>query len=143
MASINGKVTGDKRVDVINDFQDPNGKHQVVLGQLGAMGIGVTLTAAADAVFVQTPWSAGDLKQAADRILRNDDMSQARAAAGEAVTWHVLQAAQANGDPTIDMAHWSCSGEQGHSVATQLTPGRRSRSPTGADPPADAGLLVR
>lgn len=106
VASINGKVTGNKRVAVIGDFQSPTGSAQVVLGQLGAMGIGVTLTAAADAVFVQTPWAAGDLKQAADRILRNDDLSQARAAAGEDVTWHVLQAAQSNGDPTFDMAHW-------------------------------------
>jgi hypothetical protein len=104
-ASINGSVTGDKRTQVINDFQA--GNIDVVIGQLGAMGIGVTLTAAADAVFVQTPWSAGDLKQAADRILRCDDISMQRAIDGEAVTWHVLQAAQANGDPTLDMQHFA------------------------------------
>ena len=131
VASINGSVTGNKRVDVINDFQDPNGKAQVVLGQLGAMGIGVTLTAAADAVFVQTPWAAGDLKQAADRIFRNDDISQARAAAGEAVTWHVLQAAQANGDPTIDMAHWSVL-EQKAAACDAVNSGQEITLPDGA-----------
>ena len=62
----------------------------------------VTLTAAADAVFVQVPWSAGDLKQAADRILRVDDRTMARAAAGEAITWHVIQACYDNGAPTFD-----------------------------------------
>ena len=65
----------------------------------------VTLTAAADAVFVQVPWSAGDLKQCADRILRADDI-KARAPGGEAITWHVLQAHYANGDPTFDAAMW-------------------------------------
>jgi hypothetical protein len=69
--------------------------------------MGVTLTAAAHAVFVQVPWSAGDLKQAADRIYRCDDITKARAAAGESVTWHVLQAAHANGDPSFDMAMWA------------------------------------
>jgi len=102
-ASINGKVTGARREGTINDFQAPDGDTMVILAQLGAAGVGVTLTAAADAVFAQIPWSAGDLKQAADRILRTDQISRDRAARGEAVTWHVLQAAQADGSPTFDM----------------------------------------
>ncbi len=103
--SINGQVTGDARIDNIEAFQ--GGEHNVVLAQVKAAGMGVTLTAAAHAVFVQTGWSAGDLKQCADRIYRCDDITRARAAAGEAVTWHVLQAAHANGDPSFDMAMWA------------------------------------
>ena len=128
-ASINGSVTGDKRTKVINEFQA--GNIDVVIGQLGAMGIGVTLTAAADAVFIQTPWSAGDLKQAADRILRGDDISRARAIAGEQVTWHVLQAAQANGDPTLDMQHWAIL-EQKAKVCDAVNAGEEITLPDGA-----------
>lgn len=101
---INGSVTGQAREDAIATFQ--SGGAQVLLAQIKAAGVGVTLTAAADAVFVQVPWSAGDLKQAADRILRVDDITRARALAGESVTWHVLQACKANGDPTFDAAIW-------------------------------------
>lgn len=103
--TINGKVTGDDRVDVINDFQA--GDAQVVLCNIKAAGMGVTLTAACHAVFVQVPWSAGDLKQAADRILRVDAITRERAAAGGKVTWHVLQSCYDNGDPTFDAAMWS------------------------------------
>lgn len=101
---INGQVTGDRREETVNAFQA--GQAQVLLAQVKAAGIGVTLTHAADAVFVQVPWSAGDLKQAADRILRTDDISRQRALDGGQVTWHVLQAAHTNGDPTFDMAMW-------------------------------------
>jgi hypothetical protein len=101
---IDGSITGQAREDAIEDFQ--NGTPSVLVAQIKAAGVGVTLTAAADAVFVQVPWSAGDLKQAADRILRVDDRTRQRAIDGEAITWHVLQAAKANGDATFDMAIW-------------------------------------
>lgn len=101
---IDGSVTGDARIQAITEFQ--NGDVQVVLAQLGAAGMAVTLTAAADAVFVQCPWSAGSLKQAADRILRVDDRTMERAKAGEAITWHVLQACYADGSTTFDANQW-------------------------------------
>jgi len=103
--SINGMVTGDARTLAVDEFQ--NGTAQVMLANIRAAGMAVTLTAAADAIFVQVPWSAGDLKQAADRILRTDDRTLERAANGEAVTWHVLQAAHEDGQATFDMAMWS------------------------------------
>jgi len=102
---IDGSVTGAAREMSVDDFQ--NGTAQVMVAQIKAAGMAVTLTAAADAVFVQVPWSAGDLKQAADRILRVDDRTMARALNGERITWHVLQAAHADGAPTFDMAMWS------------------------------------
>jgi Helicase conserved C-terminal domain len=105
IVSINGKVTGDDRIEAIEDFQ--SGRANVCLANIKAAGMAVTLTAASDAVFVQVPWSAGDLKQAADRILRVDDITAARAAAGERVTWHVLQAHYSDGDATFDAAIWT------------------------------------
>jgi hypothetical protein len=104
VTTINGSVTGDDRKAAVEEFQA--GDAQVCLAQIKAAGIGVTLTAAADAVFVQCGWAAGDLKQCADRILRADDISQARAAAGERVTWHVLQAHYHDGDATFDAHIW-------------------------------------
>jgi hypothetical protein len=100
MGLIDGTVSGPARESQIASFQA--GKTQVMLAQIGAAGIGVTLTAAADAVFVQIPWSSGLLKQAADRILRVDDKTMARAANGEHITWHVLQACKEDGAPTFD-----------------------------------------
>ena len=99
---VNGKVTGDHRETEVADFQA--GRSQVLLAQTQAAGVALTLTAAADAVWVQLPWSAGALKQGCDRILRTDDRSQARAAAGEGVTWHVLNACYPDGTPSIDQA---------------------------------------
>ena len=109
-AVINGSVTDNPRTgnmartEQVEAFQ--TGSAMVMLAQTSAAGIGVTLTAAADAIFVQLPWSAGLLKQAADRILRADEISQARALAGEGVTWHVLNGCQADGTPTLDGALW-------------------------------------
>jgi SWI/SNF-related matrix-associated actin-dependent regulator 1 of chromatin subfamily A len=101
---LNGKVTGDHRQDLVDDFQA--GNVDILLAQLKAAGVGVTLTAAADAVFVQVPWSAGDLAQAAGRILRTDDISRQRASRGEGVRYHVLQAAYDDGTPTFDAVMW-------------------------------------
>ena len=105
VAAVNGKVTGDRRQAVIDTFQA--GHVDVLLAQLKSAGVGVTLTAAADAVFVQTPWSAGDLAQAAGRILRTDQISRDRAAAGEEIRYHVLLATHENGEPTFDHAQFA------------------------------------
>jgi hypothetical protein len=104
ITTINGQVTGDDRIEAVREFQA--GDVEVCLAQVKAAGIGVTLTAASEAVFVQTDWSAGALKQCADRILRADDISKARADAGEGITWHVLQAHYSDGDPTFDAHIW-------------------------------------
>jgi hypothetical protein len=101
-AVINGEVTGDRRQSEIADFQA--GRAKVVLAQTAAAGIACTLTAAADAVWVQLPWSAGLMKQACDRILRADQISRDRAERGEGVEWHVLNACFPDGRPSIDQA---------------------------------------
>jgi SWI/SNF-related matrix-associated actin-dependent regulator 1 of chromatin subfamily A len=119
--TINGKVTGDARVDAVQEFQA--GDCQVVLAQIKAAGMAVTLTAAPHAVFVQVPWSAGDLKQAADRILRVDNITRDRAAAGGKVQWHVLQSAYSDGDLSFDAAMWSVLENKAH-VCDAVNAGR-------------------
>jgi len=111
---IAGKVTGDAREHAIRAFQD--GAEQVVLAQIQASGMAVTLTASADAVFVQVPWSGGVLKQCADRILRVDDRTLARARNGETVTWHVLQSCYDDGSPTIDSRLWEVLQQRCHAI---------------------------
>lgn len=80
---------------------------QVMLAQLQAASQALTLTAARHAVFMQLPWSAGALAQARDRIRRCDDQSADRAARGEAVHYHVMQATQHDGAETFDRAMWT------------------------------------
>lgn len=104
IVAINGSVTDQAREQNIDLFQA--GGAQVMIAQLTAAGIGVTLTAACHAVYLQLPWSSGTLKQSADRILRCDVRSAQRAAAGESITWHVLQACYDDGDPTFDDSIW-------------------------------------
>ena len=103
-SQIDGHTHGNRRLADIEAFQ--NGATMVMLAQTQAAGISVTLTAAADAVYVQLPWSAGDLAQSAGRNLRTDDISRARAIAGESVTWHVLVARHEDGSETIDDHMW-------------------------------------
>ena len=104
-SEINGHTHGNKRQQGIDAFQQ--GATMVMLAQTQAAGMAVTLTAAADAVYVQLPWSSGDLAQSAGRNLRTDDISRARHAAGESVTWHVLVARHEDGSTTIDDHMWS------------------------------------
>jgi len=123
---INGSVTGDARTDAIDEFQESG--VQVCLAQIKSAGMAVTLTAACHAVFVQVPWSAGDLKQAADRFLRVDNITRDRAAAGGRVTWHVIQACYDNGDPTFDAAMWGVLEAKAH-VCDAVNAGRQITLP--------------
>lgn len=101
---ISGNVTGAARTDAVAEFQESG--VQVCLAQIQSAGQAVTLTAAPHAVFVQVPWAAGQLAQCAGRILRVDQITRDRAAAGGKVTWHVLQACYEDGDVTFDAAMW-------------------------------------
>ena len=89
-AMIRGGQDVDTREAEANAFQD--GTVKVVLANMKAAGVAVTLTAASQSIYVQLPWSAGDLKQCADRTLRADDRSRQRAAWGEGVTWQATLA---------------------------------------------------
>lgn len=66
---LDGRVDARMRPKVVEQFQtDPN--IQILIGNIQVAGIGFTLTAAQDAVFLEFPWTPGELDQAEDRIHR-------------------------------------------------------------------------
>lgn len=67
--SITGSVSGQKRTDIIRSFQDES-EPQVLVCQIAALGVGVTLTAASTAIFYSTDWDADSYEQAKGRIHR-------------------------------------------------------------------------
>lgn len=68
-AYITGEVKSEERMDEIKRFQnDPDCK--VIIGTIGAMGTGLTLTAASTVIFLDEPWNRGIKDQAEDRAHR-------------------------------------------------------------------------
>ena len=67
-AVVTGDVSSEERGRIQADFQA--GKLKGIAGTYGAMGTGVTLTAAADMILCDLPWTPADLNQAMDRIHR-------------------------------------------------------------------------
>ena len=66
---ITGETADADRQGIVNKFQsDPNTK--VILGTIGAMGTGLTLTAATEVVFLDEPWTNATKEQAIDRAHR-------------------------------------------------------------------------
>ena len=69
IVSLTGDTTQAKRQEVIDAFQsDPNVK--LYVGTTTAGGIGITLTAASDCLFLEREWVPGDEEQAEDRAHR-------------------------------------------------------------------------
>ena len=68
-AYITGEVASEERMDEVKRFQnDPDCK--VIVGTIGAMGTGLTLTAASTVIFLDEPWNRGIKDQAEDRAHR-------------------------------------------------------------------------
>lgn len=65
---LTGEVTGKRRQDMIDRFQ--NGESKVLVCTIGAGGIGINLTAAQIVVMVDRAWTPGDTEQAEDRAHR-------------------------------------------------------------------------
>lgn len=68
-AYITGDTKSEVRMSEVNRFQnDPNCK--VIIGTIGAMGTGLTLTAAQTVIFLDSPWNRALKDQAEDRAHR-------------------------------------------------------------------------
>ena len=66
---VDGSVTGRRRFSAVEQFQkDP--KTRLIVGNIHALGVGVTLTAASTVTIAELPWSPGVCTQAEDRCHR-------------------------------------------------------------------------
>lgn len=68
-AYITGATKADDRMDEVTRFQTDN-KCKVIIGTIGAMGTGLTLTAAQNVIFLDSPWNMALKAQAEDRAHR-------------------------------------------------------------------------
>lgn len=90
---IHGGVNSDKRQPLVDRFQtDPSTR--VIVGNMKAMGEGLTMTAASNVAFVEFGWNPKTHDQAEDRCHRIGQHDSV-------MVWN-LAAIKPNGDPTID-----------------------------------------
>lgn len=66
---ITGSVNDYEREKAKTMFQEDD-IHKVIIGTIGAMGTGLTLTRASTCIFLDSPWTMADKVQAEDRIYR-------------------------------------------------------------------------
>lgn len=66
---ITGKVSEDDRIKNIEDFKN-NDEVFILLGTIGSLGTGFTLTSANNVLFLDSPWSFAHKEQAEDRCHR-------------------------------------------------------------------------
>lgn len=67
-AMLIGDMPEKERYDVIDDFQA--GKTKILLASIAAAGVGINLTAARIAAFIELPWNPASIKQCEDRLHR-------------------------------------------------------------------------
>lgn len=65
---ITGQTPDASRQEIVKNFQE--GKYQIVVGTIGAMGTGLTLTAGTVEIFMDEPWNRANKEQAEDRCHR-------------------------------------------------------------------------
>jgi len=66
---IQGGLTGEKRQNAVDLFQTED-KQKVIACNIKAAGVGLTLTAASDVLFLEQGWTPADMEQAVDRCHR-------------------------------------------------------------------------
>ena len=62
---ITGDVGSDRRGEIVEEFQ--NGDHDLLVLNIEAGGVGITLTEASNVAFVEIPWTFSEVEQAEDR----------------------------------------------------------------------------
>lgn len=67
-AIYNGQTTAEERDEIVQAFQA--GDLDILIAQITAAGVGLTLTRASEALFVETEWTPASVVQAEDRIHR-------------------------------------------------------------------------
>lgn len=65
---ITGDVDADRRGEIVEEFQ--NGDHDLLVLNIQAGGVGITLTEASNVAFVEIPWTFTEIEQAEDRTHR-------------------------------------------------------------------------
>lgn len=68
LAVITGQTKDAERQQMVEKFQ--SGKAKVIIGTIGAMGTGITLTAGTVEIFLDEPWNRANKEQAEDRCHR-------------------------------------------------------------------------
>lgn len=66
---VTGRQNGKEKQAAVDSFQ--NGKRQVIICSIRSAGVGLTLTAASNELFVELPWTMADLSQCESRCHRN------------------------------------------------------------------------
>ena len=66
---ITGEIDSDKRQSLVDEFQTLDFR-KVIVGTIGAMGTGLTLTAGTVEIFMDEPWNRANKEQAEDRCHR-------------------------------------------------------------------------
>jgi SWI/SNF-related matrix-associated actin-dependent regulator 1 of chromatin subfamily A len=92
VGTIIGGMSSEEKSEVVTAFQA--GDLDVLIGNIEAAGVGLTLTASSHVVFAQLPWAPGIYGQACDRVYR---IGQTRH-----VTTHVL-----NGNEMVSQTLWA------------------------------------
>lgn len=88
------KYTGDtsqnERAELVKQFQE-NENVKLFIGNIKAAGVGITLTAASNVIFIEFPWTPADLIQAADRLHRIGQKNNV-------TVWYMIAADTIEGD---------------------------------------------
>jgi len=66
--SVVGGMTGQQKQEAVDAFQ--SGKARVLLGNIEAAGVGITLTSGRHIIVAELPWTPGALQQVEDRLHR-------------------------------------------------------------------------